>query len=528
MTPQYTMSVDLNRCVGCQTCTIACKHANDTLPGVQWRTVLDVEAGRYPDVQRLFLVVGCQHCAEPPCVPVCPTGATFQREDGLVAMDYDRCIGCGYCAVACPYQARTIAHEQSWYFGESTVQERRVEHPERIGVAQKCTFCVEKIDQAEALDLVPGLDLEVTPACASSCIAQAIQFGNLDDPNSPVSRALEGGQSFQMHAELGTEPRIHYLYEAPAATGAPDANANEPEEEEAVDGLAGAHQAFWDLRAGANFTLGGLGSGLAVAAALIDVFAVLPGRNPAIFHWLAAALIAIGLLAVFSEIGRKSRFLYALACPRTSWMTREVYAAGVFFPAVLVATYYPDPIAHLIVGAAAAAFLYCQGGILHAAKGIPAWRAPLMPALLVASGLFEGVGLLAISTGLLSPAVSATFFIALFGTLLAAVNALSWWRYRRWLRDNRTPAASRRVLDALTPWLHGLGHLAPLVLFIAAFVWRQSAFAETLLIAAGVAVVGGGVTWKLTLITRAGFQQGFALGRWPQRGSGRRAARGAI
>ncbi len=113
-TRRWGMVVDINRCVGCQTCTIACKHTNDTLPGVQWRSVLDVENGTFPDVQREFLVVGCQHCAKPPCVPVCPTGATLQREDGLVTMDYDLCIGCGYFAVACPDQARTIAHDKDW------------------------------------------------------------------------------------------------------------------------------------------------------------------------------------------------------------------------------------------------------------------------------------------------------------------------------------------------------------------------------------------------------------------------------
>ena len=107
-TPRWGMVVDVNRCVGCQTCTVACKHANDTVPGVQWRRVLDVETGKFPDVERLFMVVGCQHCAEPPCVPVCPSGATKQRGDGLVTMDYDLCIGCASCAVACPYQARTI------------------------------------------------------------------------------------------------------------------------------------------------------------------------------------------------------------------------------------------------------------------------------------------------------------------------------------------------------------------------------------------------------------------------------------
>ncbi|MDP7424980.1 MAG: 4Fe-4S dicluster domain-containing protein [Rhodospirillales bacterium] len=131
---RWGMTVDINRCVGCQTCTIACKHANDTVPGIQWRKVLDVESGKFPDVERLFMVVGCQHCNEPPCVPVCPTGATKQREDGLVTMDYDRCIGCASCAVACPYQARTIVHKQEYYYGEQTIQEEAVAHKDRFAL----------------------------------------------------------------------------------------------------------------------------------------------------------------------------------------------------------------------------------------------------------------------------------------------------------------------------------------------------------------------------------------------------------
>ena len=153
MTERWGMVIDVNRCVGCQTCTAACKHENDTTPGVQWRRVLDVESGTFPDVERLFLVVGCQHCAEPPCVPVCPTGATRQRADGLVTMDYDLCIGCAACAVACPYQARTIVHEPGWYFGRDTAQERHTAHPERTGVAQKCTFCVDKVEYIDYKDL---------------------------------------------------------------------------------------------------------------------------------------------------------------------------------------------------------------------------------------------------------------------------------------------------------------------------------------------------------------------------------------
>ncbi|MSP96866.1 MAG: 4Fe-4S dicluster domain-containing protein, partial [Betaproteobacteria bacterium] len=166
---RWGMVIDLNRCVGCQTCTIACKQTNDTPPGVQWRRVIDIEQGKFPDVERLFLVTGCQHCAEPPCVPVCPTGATRQRADGLVTMNYDTCIGCGYCAVSCPYDARTIVHEAKGYYSDTTLtrQEQATAHPERIGVAQKCTFCQDRIETGMAQGLVPGVDPEATPACSA-------------------------------------------------------------------------------------------------------------------------------------------------------------------------------------------------------------------------------------------------------------------------------------------------------------------------------------------------------------------------
>src|SRR6516165_2168738 len=114
---RWTMVADLERCVGCQTCTAACRHANATSPAVQWRKVLDIEAGTFPDVSRTFVPVGCQHCADPPCMYVCPTTATRQRPDGIVTIDYDLCIGCAYCEVACPYQARFLVHEPHFAYG---------------------------------------------------------------------------------------------------------------------------------------------------------------------------------------------------------------------------------------------------------------------------------------------------------------------------------------------------------------------------------------------------------------------------
>ena len=573
--PRYGMVVDLNRCVGCQTCTIACKHHNDTPPGVQWRRVLDVEQGEYPNVERLFLVTGCQHCAEPPCVPVCPTGATRQRADGLVTMDYDTCIGCGYCAVACPYQARTIAHDYEWYYGEPSRQEEQVFDESRIGVASKCTFCVDKIDEAVGSpDVVPGLDLEATPACAASCIAQALHFGDFADPESNVSRLAQENAHFQMHAELGTDPQIRYLYEVPRTTPGREGEASGDEgRNDPNDPLVGERQTFWDIRAAMNFILGGMSSGFAVAAFLAWALGGVPDAALPWFFAASAVGMGVGLLFVFDEIGRPARFLYVLRRPQTSWMTRETYAVAVFYPAVAADFVWPSPLLHVLVAIAAAAFLGCQGRILHAGRGIPAWRHPLVPRMLVATGLYEGTGLLMIGLVLflLGAAGAATegamhatesagigvLLATVAGALLAGANFSLFRTYRRGAAAAGIGARSRRDLDAIAGWMRWMGHLVPLALFtvtaIGAVLVLVSAaalglqcgtggeasagcgvlesaaiagtFAAPLLLVAGAAgAVAGGVLFKYTLVTRACHQQGFALPRVPQRGSGARAA----
>ncbi len=212
---RYVMIADLRRCVGCQTCTVACRHTNATPPGVQWRWVLDVESGEFPDVRRTFVPVGCQHCSQPPCMYVCPTTATGQRDDGIVTIDYDLCIGCGYCIVACPYQARYRVKKAAYaYKAQPTADEKARAFPDRIGVATKCTFCIERVDAAQGNGKTPGVDPEVTPACVGSCIANALYFGDIEDPESNVSQLLRENEHFRMHEELGTEPNFYYLWES--------------------------------------------------------------------------------------------------------------------------------------------------------------------------------------------------------------------------------------------------------------------------------------------------------------------------
>ncbi len=523
-TPRWGMTVDLNRCVGCQTCTIACKHANDTEPGVQWRRVLDIETGTFPSVERLFLVTGCQHCAEPSCVPVCPTGATKQREDGLVTMDYDICIGCGYCAVSCPYQARTIVHDKSWYYGKETKQEKQVEHKDRIGVAQKCSFCIERIDESYEEHTQPGVDLDYTPACAASCIAQALVFGDFNDEDSKVSRLIADKPSFQMQDHLGNDPQVKYLYETPTVPGrAP--NDNDMDDERLSDPenpLVGVRQQYWDMRAAMNFGLGGMSSGLGFVTLLAWFAGYLDG---AAMHQIligSAILMAVGLFSVFLEIGRKLRFANALQRPQTSWMTREVYVVGVYYPAIAAWFLWPQAWLLIVAGLAALAFLYSQARILQAAKGIPAWRLPMMIRMLVATGLYEGTGLYALTSVFMPERVTFGPGLAVFALLMAAVNAGLWYQYRKNAKANGIPPLARAVINNISPLLHIGGHFLPAIFIAGSLFWP--AMPGWVPGISGALIVGGGFFWKASIITRACYQQGFALNRFPQRGSGKLAA----
>lgn len=211
---KYAMVVDVDRCVGCQTCTAACKHANTTAPGVQWRKVLDFEIGEYPEVRRTFLPVGCMHCTDPPCMEVCPTTATYKRDDGIVGIDYHKCIGCSYCVMACPYDAREMLRNELHAYMESKAMPNEIERaqPERNGVAQKCTFCHDRIDYGTEHGLTPGVDPDATPACVNSCIGGALIFGDLDDNNSNVSTLLKEREYYRMHEELDCDPNMYYLW----------------------------------------------------------------------------------------------------------------------------------------------------------------------------------------------------------------------------------------------------------------------------------------------------------------------------
>jgi phenylacetyl-CoA:acceptor oxidoreductase subunit 1 len=205
----WGMVINLDRCIGCEYCSRACTAVNDVATDKLWNIVVPEEntTGRH-----FFFSRPCMHCQDAPCVEVCPVGATFVRDDGLVVMDYDRCIGCRYCEVACPYDARKFnwearsdqnAFEPTWGIAEV---ERR-----RRGVVEKCTFCRQRIDQGLANGLTPGVDPEATPACVNICPVGARVFGDLNDPDSKVSKAIAANPTLRLREELGTEPSVYYI-----------------------------------------------------------------------------------------------------------------------------------------------------------------------------------------------------------------------------------------------------------------------------------------------------------------------------
>ncbi|MEE8498463.1 MAG: 4Fe-4S dicluster domain-containing protein [Acidimicrobiia bacterium] len=224
---KYAMAVDLDRCQGCRACMEACKIENNTVESVFWMYVFRLESGEFPDTKMSFLPRPCQHCDNAPCVKVCPVGARFKREDGLVLTDADRCIGCRYCELACPYGVN--------YFNWAKPEKRQYldfDHPEveRVtggvippyknpdldrlygeeqrltaggghfkGVMEKCTFCVHRLDK--------GLD----PACVATCPVRALVFGDVEDPASEISAMINERTHFRLLEEVGTQPSVLYF-----------------------------------------------------------------------------------------------------------------------------------------------------------------------------------------------------------------------------------------------------------------------------------------------------------------------------
>jgi len=205
----WGMVINLDTCIGCEYCQRACSAINDVAEDKPWNIVVEEKT---TTGHTFYFSRPCLHCQNAPCVEVCPVKATYHREDGLVMMNYDRCIGCRYCQVACPFDARKFNWKLRTDDNPYVPTYGTPEVPRRPrGVVEKCTFCVHRIDAALNGGLVPGEDPGANPACVDICPVGARTFGNLKDPNSKISKVLADNPTIRLREDLGAEPSVYYI-----------------------------------------------------------------------------------------------------------------------------------------------------------------------------------------------------------------------------------------------------------------------------------------------------------------------------
>jgi len=224
----WAMVIDLDKCTGCRGCVAACRLENNVPTagpeqsqlgrGIYWMDMLTVMGGGHSAVQGHYLPTPCNHCEIPKCVKVCPVGATYINEEGIVAQIWARCIGCRYCTAACPYTRRYFNWEKPTWPETLKSQLNPDVATRPRGVVEKCTFCHHRIRKARAKARsenreLTDADVLKLPACARSCPAGAITFGNLNDRQSEVSRLAGSPRAFRLLEELGTYPKVIYLGE---------------------------------------------------------------------------------------------------------------------------------------------------------------------------------------------------------------------------------------------------------------------------------------------------------------------------
>jgi len=213
---RWGMVINVHTCIGCYSCMVGCKQEHFLPPDIFFARVLIGESGKYPSVRKLIYPVLCNHCDNPPCIDVCPTGATTRGDDGIVAVDPHICIGCRSCLIACPYQQRSyLPKAEKEYFpgqGLTPYEEMgKLLYPLEKGTVVKCNFCSETLEEGMKKGLKPGVDREATPTCVNACPVRARHFGDLDDPNSNVSILIRDKKAMPLHPEYGTEPSVYYI-----------------------------------------------------------------------------------------------------------------------------------------------------------------------------------------------------------------------------------------------------------------------------------------------------------------------------
>jgi Fe-S-cluster-containing dehydrogenase component len=221
---RWGMAVDLDRCTGCAACVVACQAENNISTvgeaeaargrAKHWIWIERYWEGDFPDVRLKFRPLMCQQCDNAPCETVCPTYASYHTEDGLNGQAYNRCIGTRYCENACPYTARFFDFFNSSWDKPLHLQLNPDVSRREVGVTEKCTFCVQRIRAAQVQAKADGRELrdgDIQPACVQSCAPRALVFGDLQDPESEVSRLSQSTRGSKLLEDVGTRPNVTYL-----------------------------------------------------------------------------------------------------------------------------------------------------------------------------------------------------------------------------------------------------------------------------------------------------------------------------
>ena len=223
---KFVRLIDMERCMGCRACIAACHVENFLTPDSPWNVMIEREVGSYPNTRTIFTTMNCMHCEDPPCQLVCDAigvKAISKNEFGVVLIDYDKCIGCQYCAAVCPYGvpqynneiATLYPDEQKSPYEMISYAERHPTHRKKEHVVEKCTFCWHKLEKAVDAGKTDriGKDPEYTPSCDVVCPVNARLFGDIEDSSSTVAQKIGSKKATQLKKEFGTRPQVYYVLE---------------------------------------------------------------------------------------------------------------------------------------------------------------------------------------------------------------------------------------------------------------------------------------------------------------------------
>jgi Fe-S-cluster-containing dehydrogenase component/formate-dependent nitrite reductase membrane component NrfD len=408
---KYGFVIDNRKCIGCHACTVACKTENHVPLGVNRTWVKYVEKGAYPNTRRVFQVTRCNHCEKPPCVTICPTTAMYQRKDGIVDFNPDRCIGCKACMQACPYDSIYIDPDD--------------------GTAAKCHFCAHRTEV--------GLE----PACVIVCPEHAIIAGDLSDQSSEIAQLVARETVRVRRPEQGTRPKLYYI-DADEAAIVPTAARHEPfymfsQRNAALHGSGAiyppdspllqanalaaydvSHARPWGWQVPAYCWTKSIGAGALAIPAIAMVLGRLTGDRMRDIALATVALLFTALTTVLLvwDLEHKERFLRVVFTPQSkSWLVRGAFiligysglcsafwlAAVLGFSAVTSILLWPT----VLVGFAAAvytAFLFGQ------CEGRDLWQTPLLPAHLFVQALMCGSAVLVLLPNVLGGSDAARAF----------------------------------------------------------------------------------------------------------------------